>query len=66
MKISGDSIIYKIGFSQTKSESHRQVRTHMKMRDHIMICKFSNNFVPKNTLSKLKYIQKKGLEKLSS
>ena len=33
-KISADSVIYKIGFSQTKHESRHRVRTHMKMQDH--------------------------------
>ena len=33
-KVSGDSFIYKINFSQTKSEPHHRVGTHVKIRDH--------------------------------
>ena len=33
-KVSGDSFIYKINFSQTKSESCHRVGTHVKIRDH--------------------------------
>ena len=39
MKIIGDSVIYKIDFSQTKNESHYRVRTHVKMRDHTLLMK---------------------------
>ena len=34
MKISDNSIIYNISFSQTKSESRYQVGTCVKIRDH--------------------------------
>ena len=33
-KVSGDSFIYKINFSQTKSEPCHRVGTHVKIRDH--------------------------------
>ena len=43
MKISGESIIYKIVFSQTRSESRHQMRMHVKMWDHISNEEYDTN-----------------------